>query len=263
MDNSQPSCSSSTSSNGAQNGEMKKLSVLCLHGYRQNAKTFNSKTGSFRKCVKKYADFVYTTAPHKAPPLNEAEGGSQEGGDDDGEGQRSWWFNKSDGTFKGTNQDGPAYGFEESLKHVEKVWREEGPFQGLLGFSQGACFAGLICLLSAKSMTSIKPQFVILAAGFKSGSLSHKNIYEETPTIPSLHIFGESDNIIPGPMSEALAQHFSDPLILTHPGGHFLPASAPQKEVYVNFFQDQLEEYLENETLKEAEENEASEVQSK
>lgn len=64
-------------------------------------------------------------------------------------------------------------------------------------------------------------------------------------------------------MSEALAQHFSDPLILTHPGGHFLPASAPQKEVYVNFFQDQLEEYLENETLKEAEENETSEVQSK
>lgn len=119
-----------------------KFKVLCLHGYRQNADSFKSKLGSFRKFVNKYAEFTFITAPHQAPPLNETE--------DEDTSQKSWWFNKDDGTFKGTNESGPAIGFEESLKLVEKIWEEKGPFQGLLGFSQGACFVGLLCGLRLK-----------------------------------------------------------------------------------------------------------------
>lgn len=51
-----------------------KIKILCLHGYRQNAESFRSKTGSFRKFVNKYAEFVFISAPHVAPPMN----GSQE-----------------------------------------------------------------------------------------------------------------------------------------------------------------------------------------
>lgn len=119
-----------------------KVRVLCLHGYRQNGDSFKSKIGSFRKQVNKYAEFVFVEAPHTAPPLPEAEEGDSK--------QKSWWFNKEDGTFKGTNQSGPAFGFDESLKKVEDVWVNEGPFQGLLGFSQGACFAGIICGLAQR-----------------------------------------------------------------------------------------------------------------
>lgn len=42
-----------------------KLKILVLHGYRQNAEIFKSKTGSFRKMLHKFADFTYITAPHK------------------------------------------------------------------------------------------------------------------------------------------------------------------------------------------------------
>lgn len=117
-----------------------KIKVLCLHGYRQNADAFKSKIGSFRKYVNKYAEFVFVDAPHVAPPL-------QADGEPDPL-QKSWWFNKDDGTFKGTNKSGPAVGFDESLKRVEEVWVNDGPFQGILGFSQGACFAGIICGLA-------------------------------------------------------------------------------------------------------------------
>lgn len=119
-----------------------KLNILCLHGYRQNEDSFRSKIGSFRKFLKSYANFEFITAPHVAKPLNE--------GDEVDESQRSWWSNKDDGSFKGTNQDGPARGFEESLKLVEDKWRE-GNYQGILGFSQGGCFAGLIASLSERS----------------------------------------------------------------------------------------------------------------
>lgn len=138
-----------STSKSASEGEIKittKLKILCLHGYRQNADSFKSKIGSFRKFVSKYADFVFINAPHHATPLPDVEQT-----DEDRKTQRSWWSNKDDGSFKGTNKCGPAVGFEDSLKLVEHIWATEGPFQGLLGFSQGACFAGLICDMSVRN----------------------------------------------------------------------------------------------------------------
>lgn len=43
----------------------KKLKILALHGYRQNAEVFKAKTGSFRKIFHKFVEFTYITAPHK------------------------------------------------------------------------------------------------------------------------------------------------------------------------------------------------------
>uniref|UniRef100_A0A182JC78 Serine hydrolase domain-containing protein n=1 Tax=Anopheles atroparvus TaxID=41427 RepID=A0A182JC78_ANOAO len=220
-----------------------KLKILALHGYRQNADSFKGKLGSFRKFVSKYAEFVFVSAPHSAPPI--------EAGTEPDPTQRGWWFNKEDRTFKGTNVGGPAYGFEESLKLVEKTWEAEG-CHGLLGFSQGACFAGLLCDLSARGMTTIKPQFALLASGFRSGSLVHLNYYENKVQIPSLHIFGETDEIIPKDMSEALAETFLEPEVVTHPGGHYFPAQATMKQMYVDFFRDQLQHYLEAKELQNA-----------
>lgn len=215
-----------------------KLRVLCLHGYRQDGDTLRNKLGSFRKYVGRYADLVFITAPHSATPL--------EPGAEPLPQSRSWWANKDDGTFKGTNKGGPAFGFQESLRFVENAWKTLGPFQGLLGFSQGACFVGLICGLARKKLTSIKPEFAILSSGFPSGSLVHKSAYEETIAVPSLHIYGNSDDIIPKEMSQTLAGYFKNPDILEHDGGHYFPATAAQKQTYVNFFQDRLQEYLEH-----------------
>lgn len=141
--------SSSTKSNTSNKPALEikdKLRVLCLHGYRQNGDALKSKLGSFRKHVAKYAEFVFITAPHVAASL-EPNGQTVDE-------QRSWWSNKDDGTFKGTNKGGPAFGFQQSLQLVEEAWKTQGPFQGLLGFSQGACFVGLICGLSRKKCMS-------------------------------------------------------------------------------------------------------------
>lgn len=223
-----------------------KLKILALHGYRQNGDGFKSKLGSFRKFINKYAELVFVTAPHVAPPLPDSEPGTEPD-----PAQRGWWFNKEDGTFKGTNKNGPAIGFEESLKLVEKVWKEE-QCCGLLGFSQGACFVGLLCDLSARGMTSIRPEFAVLSSGFRSGSLVHLNFYESKVQIPSLHIYGEADEIIPQEMSMALADTFTDPQVLTHPGGHFLPAQAAQKQTYVEFFRERLQFHLEAKEIENA-----------
>lgn len=64
---------------------------------------------------------------------------------DEHEQQYGWWFNREDRTFRGVRQGGPAIGFEASVRLVEETCREHGPFDGVLGFSQGACFVGLLC----------------------------------------------------------------------------------------------------------------------
>ena len=233
---------SSPSSSQKLNAEIKeKVRILCLHGYRQNADAFKSKLGSFRKHVAKYAEFVFVDAPHTAPPLTEQDAVSTE--------QKSWWFNKDDGTFKGTNLGGPAQGFEQSLRTVESAWKKEGPFHGLLGFSQGACFVGLICGLAQKQMTLINPEFAIMSSGFISGSLVHKSAYEDAINIPSLHIYGLTDAIIPKEMSIALSTHFSCAEILEHSGGHYFPATSQQKQIYIDYFRDRLVDHLENKEL--------------
>lgn len=89
-----------------------------------------------------YLCVLYISAPHIAKPLKEE--------DPVDETQKSWWFNKDDGSFKGTNLNGPAFGFEDSLKLVEEEWAK-GNYQGLLGFSQGACFVSLIASMSQRS----------------------------------------------------------------------------------------------------------------
>ncbi|KAL1491617.1 hypothetical protein ABEB36_012188 [Hypothenemus hampei] len=219
----------------------KKLKILCLHGYRQNAEVFRSKTGSFRKMTHKWAQFNYVTAPHKVilvDNINAIEdpniGQSQD------EEQYGWFFNRDDKTYRGIRQGGPAIGFEESVEFIEKIFEKEGPFDGILGFSQGACFLGLLCDLQQRGLTKhIKFNFAIMASGFKSQSLPHMKYYLEPITLPSLHIFGENDQIIPTEMSEVLSISFEEPTVVKHPGGHYLPASAPQKHQYQKFFKVQ------------------------
>lgn len=53
-------------------------------------------------------------------------------------------------------------------------------------------------------------------------------------------------------MSEALAETFLDPEVVTHPGGHYFPAQASLKETYVDFFRDQLQQHLEAKELQNA-----------
>lgn len=114
--------------------------------------------GSFRKHLQKYAEFVFVSAPHllvsashlhsqcDSPLTNDSNTNDST--------ERSWWFNSDDHTFKGTNKNGPAFGFDESVHLLEDAWQTLGPFHGILGFSQGACLVGLICSLSCRGCRS-------------------------------------------------------------------------------------------------------------
>lgn len=211
-----------------------KLKILAIHGYRQNADAFRQKTGSFRKIVNKWAEFTFITAPHKVLIPSDTE--NIDVGQSENDQQYGWFFNREDNSFRGIRTGGPAIGFEKSIELVAEAFEKFGGFDGIWGFSQGACLVSLLCHLQQRGLLNIKFKFAIMVAGFKSGSTPHAEYYQDIIKLPSLHVFGENDQIIPSQMSEALSNCFKDPLIVTHSGGHFVPASSVQKKPYQDFF---------------------------
>ncbi|XP_053131172.1 esterase OVCA2 [Hemicordylus capensis] len=208
-----------------------KLRLLCLHGYRQNAGSFWARSGALRKALRGRAELLSLDAPHvivaqpgeAAPDPPEADG-------------RGWWFSGPEGTtFHALEEAASCTGLEESLEAVAKAFLEQGPLDGLLGFSQGAALGGILCALKQRGDPRFPFGFAILVAGFKSRAADHHGYYQEPICVPSLHVVGETDQVIPARMSRELASQFTDPVTLSHPGGHFLPASAPQKNAYLEF----------------------------
>lgn len=186
------------------------------------------KTGAFRKLLKKHVEFVFMTSPLEVPPL--------EGSEKD-EGGCGWWFSRCDDYFKAQDESNCIKGFEECLGAIKTEFEENGPFDGILGFSQGAAMLGLICGLQQQGKLEFSFKFAIFVSAFKSRSVPHQYLYDEIIMLPTLHVFGETDQVIQKPMSEEHLQHFHDPEILIHPGGHFIPATGAQKATYIKFIE--------------------------
>ncbi|OXB73402.1 UNVERIFIED_CONTAM: hypothetical protein H355_017056 [Colinus virginianus] len=201
------------------------LRLLALHGYRQSGRRFHQRTGSLRKALRGRAELLAIDAPHLVPAI---EG---EAGDDP---PRGWWFSRP-GTFEASEAAEQPAGLEESLEAVARALEERGPFDGLLGFSQGAALAAMVCALRARGDRRFPVAFAILVAAFASRAPAHLHFYREPIALPSLHVVGDTDAVIAAHLSAELARCFVEPVVVTHPGGHFVPVAAPQKQAYLDF----------------------------
>ncbi|KAM4699426.1 esterase OVCA2 [Discoglossus pictus] len=210
------------------------LRLLALHGYWQNEKSFREKTGALRKILKKHAEIVYISAPLVVPEPDACTNNGESNSVQDE--ARGWWFSDTqNNSFDAMEETKSCSGLEESLDTVAKAFSELGPFNGILGFSQGAALAAMLCALKQKGDIRFQFDFAILVSGFKSLAYEHTEYYQDPIAVPSLHVFGETDRVIPGNMSQELASHFEKPVIHTHSWGHFVPACAAQKKLYFEF----------------------------
>ena len=211
---------------------MGKLRVLCLHGYRQNEASFRERTGALRKLLKKQVDFVFISAPHVIPePANQAR--------PEGQQERGWWFSKPDRSYYALEKTDCSLGFQASVDAVRAVFEAEGPFDGVLGFSQGAAFLPLLGVLKQRELEGpLQFRFAILVAAFKSLVSPHSQHYEdEKPLfdVPSFHVIGASDSVIPAAVSEDLAHRCAATAVYRHDGGHYIPASGQLKAALLEF----------------------------
>ncbi|KAI8870005.1 hypothetical protein GQ42DRAFT_163047 [Ramicandelaber brevisporus] len=111
------------------------LRFLCLHGHAQNATIFYGRTGAFRKAFKSTAEFTFANAPH-AIPIDTPQ---HDGGEVTQSSQPLSWCEKL--------PDGTVYGLDAAMDSLADVLKEQGPFDGLLAYSQGASIGVLLAAI--------------------------------------------------------------------------------------------------------------------
>ncbi|KAJ2776905.1 Ovarian cancer-associated protein 2 [Coemansia javaensis] len=237
------------------------LRVLCLHGYMQNAKVFRQRTGALRKGLRKQLELVYVTAPHTAADFGtmpaagtlatqQAQLQGVAAGDEDPH-RAAWWNHTAD-----TMADDVV----ASARFLRDVVREQGPFEGVLGFSQGATMAAIMLALirnrGSPKLQRDRPELAAIAEDLAAATAAtplRLGIFAGgfCPTlplvdslvvlgapiaVPSLHLLGRKDAVVPMYRSRQLATtYFAKPDIEMHEGGHVFPWAASMTSLYTEF----------------------------
>ncbi|KAI8850222.1 serine hydrolase-domain-containing protein [Chytridium lagenaria] len=191
------------------------------------------------------AELVYVNAPGLCP-MTPAEGKEDtrryekflKGAPD---AARAWWWLHPNG------QEDYA-GFSESLNYLKTIWMQQGPFDGILGFAQGAAMALYLALdicypnvqEGVPSIQLQPPRFLIFIASYLSVAPVHEGYLDRVDgriPIPSLHVFGEADSVIKSRSSKEVAERFRRgyALVLEHNGGHIIPQQTRYRSLIQGF----------------------------
>ncbi|CCH59183.1 hypothetical protein TBLA_0B03420 [Henningerozyma blattae CBS 6284] len=201
--------------------------ILLLHGYMQSDTIVSAKTGALRKALKKMGYQVFT--PCGQYPVYSEDVIQDEIMEKDPEitTNKYGWWKKS----KGENPLSSYKISSDTFKYLHDYLLQNGPFEGIAGFSQGGGLAGYLAtdvpglLDLPKSFT---PSFMLIFSGFRLEPEQLVKQYKTSPiTIPSLHILGEMDTVVDENRSLKLYDECPDDLktLLRHSGGHVVPNS--------------------------------------
>ncbi len=185
------------------------MRIMVLHAFRQSGASFSAKTKKLERALADFAELIYVDAPflcQRSDPAGPAH-------------QRCWWS---------ADDQREYHGWERAFESLDEQRRAQGPFDGIIGFCQGAALAGL--WLAARAPEEVR--FAICISGYASRDPAHAAwVRPGLVSVPSLHIYGELDPIIAPARARALASCFEAPQIVSHPGGHFVPAFWPNAQI--------------------------------
>ncbi|XP_047319165.1 esterase C25G4.2-like [Impatiens glandulifera] len=200
-----------------ENNSAAKPRVLCLHGYRTSGEILKKQIfGAWSEKVTSKLDLVFLDGPNPARGKSEAEGFCDP--------PYYEWYHANEGFTE-------YYHFEECISYIEDYMIKHGPFDGLLGFSQGAllsaAFPGM--QLNGVALTGVPNiKFVILVSGAIFGGLKlfgspklAANAFSSPIRCSSLHIIGEMDFLKEKGIE--LLDSFVEPTVIHHPKGHIVP----------------------------------------
>jgi fermentation-respiration switch protein FrsA (DUF1100 family) len=186
--------------------------MLCLHGYHGSAAILRSQIGPLAATLPADIELVYVDAPSLS------------------RGDFGWWHEGFSG-------------WERTREWAVELLRTGPRFDGVFGFSQGAALTGL--LAAVRDLDDLDFDFAIMIGGFTSNLPRHAELFRRKLTVPSVHVMGRSDGIVPMRDSLLLADRFADPLVIEHSGGHIIPGDPAVAGPIVEFLAGQAEAALE------------------
>ena len=260
------------------------LRILCLHGFTQNPTLFSAKTAALRKALTKHFSpargydihFFYLPGPHRIIPADIPGCVPDVSGTGDEQPETlGWWIGKGSEGGMGSEAKGEHIyeGVEQSMDVIADCIRDEGPFDGVIGFSQGAAAAAMTAsmlegpervnafdekslrfggipfpkalLTSERKLMQPPIKFAVSYCGFIARDIRRcAAFYEPEIKTPVLHVIGEVDVIVERARSQALVGvcKGGPDRVVTHPGGHFVPCQKPMLDTVVGFIRSIVEE---------------------
>ncbi|SCU86769.1 LAMI_0D03554g1_1 [Lachancea mirantina] len=213
--------------------------LLFLHGFLQNAKVFSEKSSGIRKLLKKagvQCDYI------DGPAVLERKDLPFELDDEkwqtvlDTQVNRAWFYHSN---------ISKELDLTEALRTVSDYIMENGPYDGIVGFSQGAAVASIVTNTIHKLVPG-HPQFKVslLFSGYSftepdpshPGELRIADKFVSDFTVPLelttrvLFVYGASDQAVPAEKSKYLYKIYThgeeeanNVKAFEHPGGHMVP----------------------------------------
>lgn len=239
-----------------------------LHGYTQSGPLFNAKTKALEKGLNKAFPGValsYPTGPMKLR-AKDVPGFDVTQVEDEGDEVEAYgWWRRSN------TADPPEYvGFDEGLGVIAELLKTQGPFDGVMGFSQGAAMAAMVASLlegesrkeafkAAQSKSKLALpfpssfanlnhpplKFCVLYAGFVAPGARYEAFYEPTLKTPACHFIGSLDTVVEEDRANRLIDATGGQqktTVMIHPGGHFVPNSRQYLDAAIGFIKAKLTE---------------------
>jgi predicted esterase len=180
-----------TAPNPPENERIRATRILCLHGCHGNAAFLRRQIAPLAAGLPADVELIFVDAPSLSS------------------GDFGWWHEG-------------LRGWERTRDWAIELFSSQH-FDGIFGFSQGAALAGMLAAIREAESAPLSFDLAIMASGFTITSPQHAHLFERKLTVPSLHVMGRSDGIVPIRDSLLLAERFSDPIVIEHGGGHVIP----------------------------------------
>mmetsp|Transcript_8320 Transcript_8320/g.9579 ORF Transcript_8320/g.9579 Transcript_8320/m.9579 type:complete len:270 (-) Transcript_8320:536-1345(-) len=194
--------------------------ILCLHGGGQTAASFKPDIRQLEDALPEF-EFVYA---------NGAYGTNN---------SRLWIADPPGG--KGEPTTDPAWA-DDSIDALDAIRDSQGPFHGILGYSQGSAFIPVYLSRVPDDTFEVALMFCGYLPETHLGLIGSIDQGSPFGDISALVYLGQNDFIISNPLTLAQAEEFTSPLIVTSAqGGHYVPGSSdPTFDDITSFLRDSL-----------------------
>ncbi|KAI1379227.1 serine hydrolase FSH [Hypoxylon crocopeplum] len=211
------------------------MKFLCLHGYQQSAAIMQSETsflkGLLEQTIGEEVNLFYLSAPFPSVPTASNEP------------TYAWWPNNP----TATDVIAP-------FGYISNILDKEGPFDGIVGFSQGGSVSSLIAAFLERPRPARPSNFttahgpvklVVSYSGYHEDDARVQKYYTPKIKTPILHFISSTDPVVAEDRCFRLVKRCEDPddrvIVYQGSGFHRVPATKMTAQALSRFLTEVLD----------------------